>query len=132
MIDQNKHLDSSFFNWVTEKFKSVIGPNIIDSLKNLKGNIKLGITWSFPIIQADAPNRGKISDLGKGFSMDNSFKGKDLKDIFENAFANANIPVEVYSIVNDSISVFIAGSYFNNSKLGLVQGTGVNSCFLID
>lgn len=133
LIEENmKHLDRSFFKWAADNFKTVIDANLQESLKNSRGNIKLGITWSFPIIQNVAANRGIVSDLGKGFSISDEFKGKDLKDIFEDTFNGSNVPIEVYSIVNDSISVYITGSYFNDAKLGLVQGTGVNSCFLID
>jgi hexokinase len=131
--DSNKHLDESFFKWIVNNFISIINKELLLKLKNnLNGKINVGITWSFPIIQNKAPNRGIISDLGKGFSISEKFKGKDLKDIFECYFESSNIPIEVCAIVNDSISVFIAGLFFNNAKLGLVQGTGINSCFLID
>ena len=81
--DQNKNLDHKFFQWVAENFKSVVPADIIESLKNSRGNIKLGITWSFPINQTTSPNRGNISDLGKGFAVIDEFKEKDMKDIFE-------------------------------------------------
>ena len=130
--DDNKLLDRSFFRWVTQKFKSFVDDDTCSTLKNSRGNIKVGITWSFPIIQHTASNKGIVSDLGKGFSVCDEFKGGDLKDIFENCFAVRGIPIEIYSIVNDSVSVFVTGSYFNNAKLGLVQGTGINSSFLVD
>ncbi|KAG0687274.1 hypothetical protein C6P40_002573 [Pichia californica] len=130
--DSNKHLDRSFFKWIAFNFASLINDDLRNELKNNDGNIKVGITWSFPIIQNESSNRGIVSDLGKGFSISDEFKGKDLKDIFENCFQNNGISIKIYSIVNDSISVFVTGAYFNNAKIGLVQGTGVNSCFLID
>lgn len=130
--DSNKHLDRSFFRWVTQKFKFLVDDDMCSTLKNSRGKIKVGITWSFPIIQHTASNKGIVSDLGKGFSVCDEFKGGDLKDIFENCFADGGIPIEIYSIVNDSVSVFVTGSYFNNAKLGLVQGTGINSSFLVD
>ncbi|KAG0672441.1 hypothetical protein C6P40_003125 [Pichia californica] len=130
--DGNKHLDRSFFKWIAKNFKSIIHKDLISELTNEKGYIKLGITWSFPIIQNESSNRGIVSDLGKGFSISDEFRGKDLKDIFEDCFQDNDIPIEIYAIVNDSTSVFVTGSYFNNSKLGLVQGTGINSSFLIE
>lgn len=130
--DDNKHLDRSFFLWVTKNFKSLVDEHTSKILKNSRGNIKVGITWSFPIIQHVASNRGIVSDLGKGFSICEEFKGGDLKDIFEECFLASGIPIEIYAIVNDSVSVLVTGSYFNNAKIGLVQGTGTNSAFLVD
>lgn len=130
--DNNKHLDKSFFKWAVANFKSLITTSLRSTLEDSEGNIKVGITWSFPMIQHVAPNRGIVSNLGKGFTICDDFKGKDLKDIFENCFTELELPIKVYAIINDSISVFVTGSYFNHAKIGLVQGTGVNSCFIIE
>ena len=130
--NDNKVFNIHFFNWIATNFKSVIDNQLIEKLSDNDNKIKIGLTWSFPIIQNIASNRGIVSDLGKGFSVCDEFKSGDLKDIFENCFASNNIPIKIYTIVNDSISVFISGAYFKSSKLGLVQGTGVNSCMLID
>lgn len=127
----NKHFNRGFFEWVTNHFNEVIDM-ADDDLRNSNGKLKVGITWSFPIIQDKSANNGIVSDLGKGFSISDEFRGKDLKYIFESSFERAGIFIEVCSIVNDSASVLVAGSYFNNSKVALVQGTGVNSSFLID
>lgn len=129
--DSNKHFNRLFFDWVITKFKEVIDIKD-DSLKNACGKLKVGITWSFPIIQNKSARNGIVSDLGKGFSISEEFRGQDLKFIFETCFARGGIDIEVCSIVNDSASVLIAGSYFNNSKVALVQGTGMNSSFLIE
>lgn len=132
--DSNKHFDRSFFDWIANNFKSIINNELLEKMSNShhESKINIGITWSFPLVQNIAPNRGIVSDLGKGFSVSDEFKGKDLKDIFETCFKQNDILIDVRAIVNDSISVYIAGSYFKDSKLGLVQGTGVNSCFLIN
>lgn len=130
--DSQKHLDRSFFKWAAEKFASVLDPQTLPYLKDSNGNVRVGITWSFPMVQNVASNRGIISHLGKGFSLAPEFKDKDLKDIFESCFKECDVPIEVCAIVNDSISVFLAGSFFNKAELGLVQGTGVNCCFLVD
>ena len=130
--DSMKHLDRSFFKWIADNFKSVIDEDLMGSLKNSAGAVNVGLTWSFPIIQNQAPNRGIVSNLGKGFSVSDELKGGDLKDIFETCFHDSDLVIDICAIVNDSISVFIAGAYLSHSKLGLVQGTGVNSCFLIE
>lgn len=132
--DSNKHFDRPFFNWIANNFKSIIDDELLKKLSssNNENRVNIGITWSFPLIQNVAPNRGIISDLGKGFSICDEFKRKDLKDIFETCFMSNDILINVCAIVNDSISAYIAGLYFKNSRLALVQGTGVNSCFLIN
>ncbi|TID13181.1 hypothetical protein CANINC_005037 [Pichia inconspicua] len=129
--DSNKHFSRSFFGWVINKFRGVIDTND-ELLKNASGRLRVGITWSFPIIQNKSARNGIVSDLGKGFSISDEFRGEDLKVIFETCFDREGIQIEVCSIVNDSASVLISGSYFNNSKIALVQGTGMNSSFLID
>jgi len=129
-IDNNrKHIDCSFFEWIVEKFISSIGTDTLKMIKDIYGVIKLGVGWSFPLIQAEGPNKGKISEFGKGFTISNEYRQKDLKDIFEKAFMKQSILIDVCSIVNDSISSFITGSFMDNSDIALVQGTGVNACF---
>lgn len=132
IFDDNKHLDQQFFEWIAGNFKSLIANDMKVLLENSRGSMKVGITWSFPLLQIEAPNRAVVSDLGKGFSVCLEFKGKDLKDIFEESFTRFGLDIEIYAIINDSVSGFVAGSYLINSKLGLVQGTGVNSCFFVD
>lgn len=127
-----KSFDEKFFHWVVTNFKTVVDKDLMGITKDASGFIKLGITWSFPIIQNETADRGIISDLGKGFSICENFRGKDLKDIFESCFAQYDVAIKVFAIINDSVSVLVAGSYFNGAKIGLVQGTGINSCFLVE
>lgn len=126
-----KNFDRSFLKWVIGKFKNVIDVSD-DSLKDSNEKLKVVICWSFPITQEVTQNDGIISDLGKGFSVCDEYKGASLKLLFETNFMDYDIPIEVYSIINDSASVFTAGSYFENSDIALVLGTGLNTSFLAD
>lgn len=128
----NKHLDSFFIKWIAERLIAIIPENMYSDLIAENNKIKLGITWSFPIIQSSCRSGGILSHMGKGFTISNEFKGKDIKDIFEINFRKFGIPVEVYAIINDSIAVYLTGTFLNDSSLSLIQGTGVNSCFEIE
>ncbi|SSD58760.1 uncharacterized protein SCODWIG_00521 [Saccharomycodes ludwigii] len=135
IADDNKVIDKDWLKWIISKFKGFLQTLKIKhkvDLSNNNGKFKVGITWSFPMVQKDASNRGEISDLGKGFEVCQEYFGGDLKDIFENNFREEGLDIDVGSIVNDSIAVFVTGAYLVKSKLALVLGTGLNSCFAIN
>ncbi|ODV97132.1 hypothetical protein PACTADRAFT_32623 [Pachysolen tannophilus NRRL Y-2460] len=127
ILQKGKIIDAFFFENIAQKAKIILEKS---NFFNNHEKINVGITWSFPIVQK-SPSSALISDLGKGFTVLEDFKNKDLKQLFEKYFKKQDIDIDVLAIVNDSISVFIAGSYFDNCKLALVLGTGLNASFSV-
>ncbi|VEU23778.1 DEKNAAC104805 [Brettanomyces naardenensis] len=93
--------------------------------------ISTGISWSFPFEQKK-PNDGYIYVVSKGYSLADDTKGHNLAELFSNAMRNEKgIEVEVNSIINDAVSVYVSGLYVHACKLGLVLGTGLNASFAV-
>lgn len=134
--DSQKIINHAFFQWIGKKINQVIfatGQNPQqESYFDKSKQIQAGITWSFPLNQTHT-NDGFINSCGKGYAIDNAILNKSLKTLFEeSAFAAAGINLQVLSLVNDSVSVYLSAKFFNKHTLmGMVIGTGTNCCLFL-
>lgn len=128
-IDNDKKIiDSGFFKLMCDHIKEVLNSG---TYFDTKFKIPTAISWSFPVVQT-RPNNGCISDVTKGYTLAEDIQGKDLGAIFSKTMMmNNGIQLEIDSIVNDAVSVYLAGLYVHKCHLGLVLGTGLNASFPI-
>ncbi|ODQ77556.1 hypothetical protein BABINDRAFT_163552 [Babjeviella inositovora NRRL Y-12698] len=123
--DSFKVLSYEFFAWIAERVEEVL--DIQTAVDKTGGLIHVGLTWSFPVKQT-SKNSGIIQEVSKGYQLTSEVAGKDLKVLIESACLKRKLEVQVEAIINDAVSVFITGEFFDEAKLAIVLGTGTNSC----
>lgn len=121
--DSEKVMNEVFFNTIASRIKEVLQSQQVISTSEL---IHCGVTWSFPLTQT-APNNGILENVGKGYQLPLYSKGQDLKKLIEKSCTLYKLEVSVDAIINDSISVVVAGKFLHDSQIGIVLGTGTNS-----
>lgn len=121
----NKVVDQRFFAWACDRIAEVV-PEAVRASPN---GITAGITWLFSL-KSTAYNLANILHMAKGYTVAPEIYGQDLRRILEDTlWTNHRLRVNVQSIVNDSLAVFAAGSFLDDTtKLALVLGTGLNVC----
>ncbi|KAF6007206.1 hypothetical protein HII13_001897 [Brettanomyces bruxellensis] len=126
--NDKKTIDRGFFRLMCDHIQELLNTG---TYFDITRKIPTAISWSFPVVQT-RPNNGCISDVTKGYTLAEDIKGQDLGIIFSKMMmVNNNVQLEVDSIVNDAVSVYLAGLYVHKCHLGLVLGTGLNASFPI-
>ncbi|KAI8363889.1 hypothetical protein BD560DRAFT_403766 [Blakeslea trispora] len=121
-----------FFDWIADAIYELI---TIEAAHLFGRNqfldeeaLSLGVCWSFPVDQT-AVDRGTILRMGKGFILKNT-EGRDLTDMFHEAFERKNMNVRVTAILNDTVGTLVAHGYTNPAcRIGLIFATGVNAAY---
>lgn len=105
-ITDNRLVDMSFF------------ARIVHELRSFRFS-KLGVIWSFPLID------GQVRSMGKGFHIDKSVRNRKLVDVFRQLYASG---VQI-SIINDSAASYLSSLLDDaQNRVSVVVGTGVNAC----
>lgn len=125
-----KTINKQFFKWIGSKIIETIE---LQNVMKREQIIYTGITWSFAL-ESVSYNSANVCHVGKGYVVEDSVKGKDLKKLLEDSLLeHYNVRLDVKSILNDSLAVYAAGSFIDkNIKLALVLGTGLNMCCCLD
>lgn len=78
----------AFFDWLAEKLEGVLesteGLEERCPLSGRRGNMNMGLSWSFPI-EHTSLRSGKIQGMGKGFRSMEGLLGADLADVVQGA-----------------------------------------------
>lgn len=92
--------------------------------------LPLGFTFSFPCHQKGLAS-ATLTTWTKGFDCDGCV-GKDVVRLLQEAIDRRNdIDVNVLALVNDTVGTLVAGAYSDqNTKIGLILGTGSNACYI--
>lgn len=116
-----------FFRWIGQHIKRLLEES------HYTHHLDMGLSWSFPIAQLEAVNRGTILTMGKGYHVADEIAGWDLNDAFCLCFQQLGLDITLTAIVNDTIASLISHSYTNSStRAAVILGTGVNSSLVID
>ncbi|KAG2209630.1 hypothetical protein INT46_007322 [Mucor plumbeus] len=123
---------SVFFDWIADAIHDLVTVDakhlFSDTQVAGKETLALGVCWSFPVDQT-AVDRGTILRMGKGFTLQNT-EGKDLADMFHDAFTRKNLNVKVTAILNDTVGTLVAHGYTNPAcRIGLIFATGINAAY---
>jgi hexokinase len=123
---------SVFFDWIADAIRELITVEakhlFTQDQVSGKETLALGVCWSFPVDQT-AVDRGTILRMGKGFTLKNT-EGRDLADMFHEAFERNNLNVKVTAILNDTVGVLVAHGYTNPAtRIGLIFATGINAAY---
>ncbi|KAI9319005.1 hypothetical protein BX666DRAFT_2025351 [Dichotomocladium elegans] len=121
-----------FFDWIAEAVQELITVKarhlFSDAQVQGRETLSLGVCWSFPIDQTNV-DRGTILRMGKGFTLQDT-EGKDLADMFHQAFERKDLNVRVTAILNDTVGTLVAHAYCNpDVRIGLIYATGINSAY---
>ncbi|KAI9011968.1 hypothetical protein CLU79DRAFT_805993 [Phycomyces nitens] len=112
----------AFFDWIVEAVCELL------SKINTHESLSMGVCWSFPIDQTGI-STGKILRMGKGFDL-KGIDGRDLNELFQEAFKRKAIDVTVTAILNDTVGTLVAHAYTHpQAKIGFIYGTGVNAAY---
>ncbi|KAG0167095.1 hexokinase A [Apophysomyces sp. BC1015] len=126
---------SVFFDWIadaveeliTQKAPHLFTPDQVNGAETLS----LGVCFSFPVDQTSV-GRGVILRMGKGFTLEDT-EGRDLADMFHDAFDRKGLNVRVSAIMNDTVGTLVAHAYTNpRARIGLIFATGINGAYLED
>ncbi|CAO3681143.1 unnamed protein product [Rhizopus stolonifer] len=121
-----------FFDWVADAVRDLItveAKNLFTQ-SQVEGaeTLSLGVCWSFPVDQT-AVDRGTILRMGKGFTLKNA-EGRDLADMFHEAFQRKKLNVKVTAILNDTVGTLVSHAYTNPAcRIGLIFATGINAAY---
>ncbi|KAI7896217.1 uncharacterized protein EV154DRAFT_492714 [Mucor mucedo] len=121
-----------FFDWIADAIHHLITVQAkhLFSQDQVSGKetLALGVCWSFPVDQT-AVDRGTILRMGKGFTLSNT-EGRDLADMFHEAFKRKSLNVKVTAILNDTVGTLVAHAYTNpKCRIGLIFATGINAAY---
>ncbi|RUS27924.1 hypothetical protein BC938DRAFT_482559 [Jimgerdemannia flammicorona] len=122
----------ALFDWMAVNVRELIEVKAkhLFTAEEIRGDktLSIGVTWSFPIAQTDI-NRGNVLRMGKGFIL-TGIDGRDLVELFHEAFARKKLNVQVTAIVNDTVGTLVAHAYENPSaRIGFIYATGVNAAY---
>ncbi|OBA20772.1 actin-like ATPase domain-containing protein [Metschnikowia bicuspidata var. bicuspidata NRRL YB-4993] len=122
----HKLVNRAFFSWIAAKIAETLAAQ---TAVRTDVPITTGITWSFPL-RSTLYNTATILHLAKGFLAADDIVGCELKALLEaTVSANHAICLDVQLITNDSLAVFSAARFLDQStRLALVLGTGFNLC----
>jgi hexokinase len=92
----------------------------------------LGYTFSFPCIQKGLAS-AYLERWTKGFDCSGVI-GKDVVQMLQDAInRRRDIQVKVLALVNDTVGTLMAAAYNDqNTRIGLILGTGSNACYVED
>ena len=128
-------LDEKYKTGSAEQLFDLIAETIGRYMRNNKIDpnrpIKLGFTWSFPIIQTDIAI-GIHKEWTKGWKIDGVL-GKGVGGLLKEALNRKNVKnVIVAAICNDTVGTLAAARYKNpDADVGIILGTGTNAAFPI-
>ncbi|CAO3675943.1 unnamed protein product [Umbelopsis ramanniana] len=122
----------AFFDWIADTIQELVTVKAHHLFKpeqvNGQETLSLGVCWSFPIDQTTL-NRGTVLRMGKGFTMPN-VQGRDLSDMFHEAFKRKNLNVRVGALLNDTVGTLVAHAYSNpRARIGFIYATGCNAAY---
>lgn len=126
----DKFIDDYFFVRLCNRVASVLNQG---SYFAADAVIPLGLSWSFPLRQTNFHD-GYIDIVSKGYTVDPKFQGTvDIAGyIATTMLKTQKIHLQVDSVINDGVSVYVSGLYAHKCKLGIVLGTGINASFSLD
>ncbi|ORX52051.1 actin-like ATPase domain-containing protein [Hesseltinella vesiculosa] len=122
----------AFFDWIAdavqelvlEKARHLFKPDQVSG----KETLYLGVCWSFPVDQT-AVNHGTILRMGKGIALSDT-EGRDLTDMFHEAFDRKGLNVKVNAILNDTVGALVAHAYASpRTRVGFIFATGCNAAY---
>ncbi|KAI9273650.1 hypothetical protein BY458DRAFT_508476 [Sporodiniella umbellata] len=121
-----------FFDWIADAVKELITVEAkhLFTQSQVEGEetLSLGVCWSFPVDQT-AVDRGTILRMGKGFTLKNT-DGRDLADMFHEAFQRKALNIKVTAILNDTVGTLVSHAYTNPMcRIGLIFATGINAAY---
>ncbi|KAK3835058.1 MAG: hexokinase-domain-containing protein [Linnemannia gamsii] len=94
-----------------------------------EGPLKLGFTFSFPVLQTGI-NSGTLIDWTKGFSC-HGMVGKDPAEFLQQALLSRNLSVNVSALMNDTVGTLLSHAYLHpRTVVGLGLGTGSNAAYI--
>ncbi|CAM0141041.1 hypothetical protein VKS41_002304 [Umbelopsis sp. WA50703] len=122
----------AFFDWIADTIQELVtekAPHLFSADQvSGKETLALGVCWSFPVDQT-ALDKGTVLKMGKGFVMSNVL-GRDLADLFHEAFARKNMNVRVCALLNDTVGTLVAHAYANpRTRIGFIYATGCNAAY---
>ncbi|KAG7912485.1 hypothetical protein KL907_000687 [Ogataea polymorpha] len=89
--------------------------------------VTVGLSICFPFKQTK-PNDAYLDVVGKGFILADEIRGKNIALLLQQQLETATKKqVCVKAVINDAVSVYVAGAYLYECRLGLVLGTGLNA-----
>jgi hypothetical protein len=92
----------------------------------------LGFTFSFPCVQKGLAS-ANLEKWTKGFSC-SGVVGQDVVKLLQEAIdRRKDIKVKILALVNDTVGTLMAAAYNDqNTRIGLILGTGSNACYVED
>ncbi|KAL1923037.1 uncharacterized protein VTP21DRAFT_9413 [Calcarisporiella thermophila] len=131
---QHKHVVSeelkrgkaeAFIGWIADNTAS-----LVTEMGEAQETLFMGVVWSFPLNQTDI-NKGIIESMGKGFTVVEDLKGKDLSTILQTAFEDRGLPIKVSAILNDTVGTLVAHAYqCPLTTMGIIFPTGTNAAYM--
>ncbi|KAF4631915.1 hypothetical protein G7Y89_g6218 [Cudoniella acicularis] len=132
--EQLKHNKAEdLFAWIGSCIAEIVRDGHQKWDGDLPGEIPLGVTFSFPMIQHTLSDATLMS-MGKGFAITSNLDlGKLLLEGYETTRDPALPRIKIVAIVNDTIATLISFTYRLRSSprqkasMGLIVGTGCNA-----
>lgn len=91
--------------------------------------LPLGFTFSYPCSQSRI-DHGELIRWTKGWGAAGC-EGQDVAAMFTKALANANVPIKLTALINDTTGALIASNYVDPStKIAVIFGTGCNAAYM--
>ncbi|KAI7877369.1 actin-like ATPase domain-containing protein [Lichtheimia hyalospora FSU 10163] len=123
---------TAFFDWIADAVNELVTVKarhlFSEAQVSGKETLSLGVCWSFPVDQTGV-DRGTMLRMGKGFTLQ-GIEGKDLADMFHQAFERKSLNVRVSAILNDTVGTLVAHAYANpKARTGLIFATGINAAY---
>ncbi|KAG7811956.1 hypothetical protein KL921_002222 [Ogataea angusta] len=116
----NKEINVSFFQSLVDHVSTAT----ID--RYFPHTVTVGLSICFPFKQTK-PNDAYLDVVGKGFILADEIRGKNIAGLLQRQLETATRKrVCVKAVINDAVSVYVAGAYLYGCRLGLVLGTGLN------
>jgi len=133
LTEEQKHEDAQkLFDFCAECLKTFLEANIGEekgSLIKPGQELPLGFTFSYPCIQ-NKIDHGQLIRWTKGFAAPNA-EGEDIAEMFRHSLANANLPIKLRALINDTTGTLIASHYVDTqTKIACIFGTGCNAAYM--
>lgn len=113
------------WDFVAECLKAFLDDQFPDGIST---SFPLGFTFSYPASQ-EKINEGFLQRWTKGFDIP-GVEGKDVVIMLQAAIKKLGIPIEVVSLINDTVGTLVASLYSDaNTKMGVIFGTGINGAY---
>lgn len=120
---------ADFYKFMADHIGKFLTKHHSDKLEGPK--IKMGFTFSFPVVQTSL-NRGKLLRWTKGFNIPDAV-GTDICECLQKELDKQNLPVHVAALVNDTVGTLMARSYGKSGNahtlIGCIFGTGTNGAY---